>query len=64
MGLNPNKIKYLQYFIETGMTSLDNINVKSHIDLYSKNFFNNDDPYLDFEVIDKWKEIKIMKNYS
>lgn len=60
MGLNPKKIKYLNYFLDIeyeGIT-LDNIDVVlngKEID----NFFNNDLKYLDFDVVDQWKEIKI-----
>lgn len=59
MGLDPYKIKYLNYFIENGITSLNNIQVKSHNNLYNSNFFNTKNKYLDFDVIDKWNEIKI-----
>ena len=60
MGLNPEKIKYLNYFLDIeyeGIT-LDNIDVilnGKKID----NFFNNDSKYLDFDVVEQWKEIKI-----
>ena len=60
MGLNPEKIKYLNYFLDIeyeGIT-LDNIDVILNGEKID-NFFNNDSKYLDFDVVEQWKEIKI-----
>ena len=60
MGLNPEKIKYLNYFLSVGYDgiTLDNIDVILNGNEI-KDFFNSDSKYLDFEVVDQWKEIKI-----
>lgn len=61
MGLNPNKIKYLNYFLEEkyeGIT-LDAINVIEN----SKNcmdFFSKNTNYADFFVPELWNEIKYL----
>lgn len=60
MGLNPQKIKYLNYFLDVeydGIT-LDNIEVVLNGE-GMKNFFNGESKYLDFDVVEQWKEIKI-----
>ncbi len=59
MGFDPMKIRYLKYFLEhryDGVT-LEDINV---YDSGKKldNFFWKDSNYLDFYVVDQWKEIK------
>lgn len=60
MGLNPKKIKYLNYFLDIkyeGIT-LDNIEVILN-NKKMENFFNEKSKYLDYDVVDQWKEIKI-----
>ena len=60
MGLNPKKIKYLNYFLDNeydGVT-LDNIDVLLN-GKNMNNFFNNNSKYLDYDVVEQWKEIKI-----
>lgn len=60
MGLNPEKIKYLNYFLDVeyeGIT-LDNIDVILNGN-EKENFFNDESKYLDFDVVEQWKEIKI-----
>lgn len=59
MGFDPNKIKYLNYFLQI---SYDNISLDT-IDVYEngvrkKNFFYSLDNYLDFQVVEQWKSIK------
>ena len=59
MGLDPQKIKYLNYFLECEYdgVSLDNIEVikdKEPIE----GFFTNKTRYKDFNVVDQWNEIK------
>lgn len=60
MGLNPQKIKYLQYFLEK---NFDGVNLDS-IGVYKDgaeilNFFSSPDKYKNFQVIDSWEKIKI-----
>lgn len=58
MGINPYKINYLNYFINEYNIDLNNItifNENKKVD----NFFNNYDKYLDFNVKELWKDIKI-----
>ena len=60
MGLDPEKIKYLNYFLDIeyeGIT-LNNIDVILNSEEV-ENFFNADSKYLDFNVVEQWKEIKI-----
>jgi uncharacterized protein (DUF362 family) len=58
MGFDPNKIKYLAYFINKQLIDLDDIEICS--DIYpNHNFFNNEDPYLNFDVPNSWKTTKI-----
>lgn len=55
MGFNPEKIKYIQYFLESGSDiNLSDIIVK-HNGNIAENFFSKDAKYSDFEVIDSWK---------
>ena len=60
MGINPEKIKYLSYFLEKGYdgVNLDKIEVIINGEI-NDNFFNDDSKYLDFDVVEQWKEIKI-----
>lgn len=60
MGINPEKIKYLNYFLSIGYDgiTLDNIDVILNGNKIN-DFFNSDSKYLDFNVVDQWKEIKI-----
>lgn len=58
MGINPMKIKYLEYFIREGYIGFNGIQVIS--DIYEGlEFFNSDMPYLDFKVLKQWQDIKI-----
>lgn len=60
MGLNPEKIKYLNYFLDIefeGIT-LNNIDVILNSEEV-ENFFNTNSKYLDFDLVEQWKEIKI-----
>jgi len=53
MGLEPTKIRYLNWFIENGKVAFNDIEVPS----YDK-FFECNSKYLDFKVEDKWESIK------
>lgn len=60
MGLNPEKIKYINYFLHS---SSDNISLNS-ISVFEngntkKDFFSSISKYLNFKVIDQWNDIKI-----
>lgn len=59
MGLDPEKIKYLNYFlnIKYDDITLGNINVILNGE-EANNFFNSDSKYLDFNVVEQWEEIK------
>ena len=60
MGINPLKVKYLQYFLDRkfdGVT-LDNLAVCDN-DNELKNFFESASMYTDFKVSDSWKELKV-----
>ncbi|MBR6148818.1 MAG: DUF362 domain-containing protein [Lachnospiraceae bacterium] len=59
MGLNPEKISYLKYFLEQ---KYDGISLES-IQVYENNkmvtgFFDRRTPYKDFFVVDAWKDLK------
>lgn len=60
MGINPDRIRYLEYLIknpdEFGV-SYDDIQVTEN-GLVLNDFFNSDDKYLDFHVVQQWKCIK------
>lgn len=59
MGFEPRKIKYLNYFInEYDGNLLNEISVVSHEKLID-NFFGSKSAYLDFHVVEQWKDIKI-----
>lgn len=58
MGLDPNKISYLHYFLEQ---EYDGVSLNS-IDVYEKgetikDFFENNTRYADFYVVNQWQEI-------
>ena len=60
MGINPLKVKYLNYFLERkfdGVT-LDNLAVYEN-DNELKNFFDSVSMYTNFKVSDLWKELKV-----
>ena len=60
MGINPLKVKYLNYFLERkfdGVT-LDNLAVYDN-DNELKNFFDSASMYTNFKVSDLWKELKV-----
>ncbi|MFR8069324.1 MAG: DUF362 domain-containing protein [Clostridium sp.] len=53
MGLNPRKIRYLNWFIEHGY-ALENIKVPGY-----EHFFESESRYLDYQVEPQWQEIKV-----
>lgn len=57
MGIDPDKIRYLHYFLSKKYMTLDEVSVidKGKI---RKNFFVEQTNYLDFLVVDQWQEIK------
>lgn len=58
MGFNPKKIKYLQYFLESeDELNLSDIIVQSN-GKTDTTFFERDTRYLDFNVVNTWKDIK------
>lgn len=57
MGFNPNKIKYLAYFIEKNPLMLENMDVIID-DECKDDFFYKDDAYLNFNVEKSWEYIK------
>jgi len=58
MGLNPEKIKYLKYFIDNLPLRYDEIKVYSDF-ITSKEYFTSVNKYLDFKVPRIWEDIKI-----
>lgn len=62
MGLNPEKMKYLQYFLQQeydGVT-LETIHVYENGNPIH-HYFLNQTNYSDFYVVDQWKEIKYLQ---
>lgn len=59
MGLNPEKIGYLKYFLDKQYddVSLENIVVFENSKII-KDFFSSESRYADFLVVDQWEEIK------
>lgn len=57
MGINPLKIRYLEYFISYYNINIEEINVI--INGENKIEFFNNEKYLDFDVTEIWREIKI-----
>jgi len=57
MGIDPMKIKYLNYFIEYFNINLNEISVINN-GIKADSFFGNQ-KYLNFKVKDVWNEIKI-----
>lgn len=59
MGLNPEKLKYLKYFLDKRFdnVSLNNIQVVDNGKVID-DFFKRKTNYSDFQVVDQWKEIK------
>lgn len=57
MGLDPMKIKYLNYFIETGKMCYKDIEIISGI--FPGNLLDSEDKALDFKVEPLWECIKI-----
>ena len=59
MGIDPEKIRYLSYFLKeySDQFKLENISVLETGTEIS-DFFIKDTNYLDFHVVDAWKEIK------
>lgn len=61
MGMDPNKIKYLQYFIEKDHINLDEIPV--FMDNHEiKDFFVSKSLYADFQVKDAWNIVKVQSD--
>lgn len=61
MGMDPNKIKYLQYFIEKDNLNLNDIHVfKNNIEI--KDYFTSKSLYADFQVKGAWDIIKVQKD--
>lgn len=60
MGMDPQKIKYLKYFLdqEYDGVSLSNITVRCN-GYKEEQFFSSPSRYADFYVIDQWKDIKV-----
>ena len=60
MGINPEKIKYLSYFINQQSMDLDK---SIEIVLNGENiqsFFSSEGGYKNFYVVDRWREIKLV----
>ena len=57
MGLDPQKIKYLDYFISQGIIDYQNIQVLLN-EKIKKDFFTIDSKYKDFFVVEQWQGIK------
>jgi len=58
MGIDPLKIKYLEHFVSTGIIDIDSVSV-SYNGSNKNDFFSSNDAYLDFNVPDQWKKIKV-----
>ena len=59
MGINPLKIKYLNYFLARHFDDVNLDNLKVCVDNFElTNFFKSDNLYKDFEVINSWEELK------
>ena len=60
MGLNPGKIRYLNYFLNKKYddVSLNNISVWDNGEIV-ESFFEKESNYTDFLVVEQWKEIKM-----
>lgn len=59
MGIDPNKVKYLDYFLQECYENirLNDISVIEN-GVLRDNFFFQDTNYADFRLIDAWKEVK------
>lgn len=57
MGINPMKIRHLDYYIKGDWNYYDNILVMSDC-IETDNFFTRDDSYLNFKVNDNWSDVK------
>lgn len=57
MGLDPRKIKYLNYFIESGFISIDELNIIS--ELYGNEIFGNNNRCKDYKLAPQWECIKV-----
>jgi hypothetical protein len=56
MGIEPIRLKYLNYFIRSGHISMEDISVSYNSQ--EGEFFNSYSMYLDFCVPESWKDIK------
>lgn len=61
MGLNPEKIKYLRYFLKEHYDDIciNNIEVWNN-GMNVRHFFQNHTNYADFFVLDQWNELKYL----
>ena len=57
MGFDPQKIRYLDYFINQGIVDYQNIQIHLNGEI-KKDFFTENSKYKDFFVVDQWQEIK------
>ena len=57
MGFDPQKIRYLDYFINQGIVDYQNIQIHLNGEI-KKDFFTENSNYKDFFVVDQWQEIK------
>ena len=57
MGFDPQKIKYLDYFINQGIVDYQNIQIHLNGEI-QKDFFTIDSKYKDFFVVEQWQGIK------
>jgi len=58
MGIDPEKVRYLQHFLSTKVICQDEITVASN-EYSTSPFFDDSSAYLDFVVPELWREIKI-----
>jgi uncharacterized protein (DUF362 family) len=61
MGIDPLKIKYIEYFVSAGLIDIESIDV-SYKGSIKNDFFSSGDTYLDFNVPEQWKDIKVKNN--
>ena len=65
MGLDPDKIRYLHYFLDRKYdgVALGEISVCENGEII-ENFFTTPTNYLDFHVVDQWKGIKYLQDHA
>lgn len=59
MGINPNKIKYLNYFIENYSMNIDKDIEVIKDGKINERFFSSSSQYKDFYVVNSWQNVKI-----